>query len=94
MSEPTIDLKARIAKLPDVYCFTQNICALTEMKETDHNSNPSLDLKVSMGDNWDVITESAMEFSEKHVNTEWDGDWYEALEVFYVESVRAKLFVL
>jgi hypothetical protein len=85
-------LKDRIAKLPDVYCFTQNLCALTEMKEFDHSANPSMDTKLPMGENWDVLTECAIEFAEKHVNTEWDGDWYEALEVFYGEKVRKLLF--
>jgi len=86
------DLQARIAKLPDVYCFTQNLCALTEMKECDHNSSPDMDIKLSMCDNWDAITECAMEFTEKHIDTKWDGDWYEALEVFYAEKVRRLLF--
>lgn len=87
-------LKERIAKLDDVYDFTQNISALTEMKEVDHNSNPNLDLIISMAEIWDCITECAMEFAELHENTEWDGDWYEALEVYYRETVRIKIFVV
>ena len=87
-------MKDRILNLNDISNFTQNLCALTEMKETDHNSNPELECRVPMGENWDLLAEQALLFAEQNQDREWDGEWYENIEVYYMENVRPKLFVL